>query len=87
MSITQFITARIYAKKMISFLRMRQHQKKLEKEKIQIIKEKQNAIAQSKRRIPAGKSKLDILMLKPSKKNGQDIIIEDTAEHHDEQSD
>lgn len=62
------------------------------------IKEKQNAVAQAKRRIPdqsSQSSKMSNLKgqhmipnnLKPPKKNGQDIIIEDAAEHHDEQSD
>jgi hypothetical protein len=45
MSISQFITARIYAKKMIEFLRMRQQIKQIEQERINKIKEKQAAIA------------------------------------------
>ena len=35
MSIAQFITARIYAKKMIEFLRMRQEIKRITKERIE----------------------------------------------------
>jgi hypothetical protein len=45
MSIAQFITARIYAKKMIEFLRMRQAIKKIEQERLAKIKEKQASIA------------------------------------------
>jgi hypothetical protein len=41
MSISQFITARIYAKKMIEFLRMRQEIKRIERERMVRIKEKQ----------------------------------------------
>lgn len=41
MTISQFITARIYAKKMIQFLRMRQEAKRVEHERMQRIKEKQ----------------------------------------------
>ena len=51
MSIAQFITARIYAKKMIEFLRMRQAIKRIENERLYKIKEKQAAIAQAKRMI------------------------------------
>jgi hypothetical protein len=40
MSISQFITARIYAKKMIEFLRMRQQIKQIEQERINKIKDK-----------------------------------------------
>jgi hypothetical protein len=40
MSIAQFITARIYAKKMIEFLRMRQEMKRIEHERMLRIKEK-----------------------------------------------
>jgi len=49
MSISQFITARIYAKKMIEFLRMRQAIKRIEQERLSKIKEKQAAIASAKR--------------------------------------
>lgn len=38
MSISQFITARIYAKKMIEFLRMRQEIKRIEQERMERIK-------------------------------------------------
>jgi len=38
LSITQFITARIYAKKMIEFLRMRQKIKQIERERIEMLK-------------------------------------------------
>lgn len=38
MSITQYITARIYAKKMIEFLRMRQEIKRIENERLEKIK-------------------------------------------------
>ena len=41
MSIAQFITARIYAKKMIEFLRMRQEIKRIELERIDKVKRKQ----------------------------------------------
>jgi len=51
MSIAQFITARIYAKKMIEFLRMRQAIKRIEQERLHKIKEKQAAIAAAKRQI------------------------------------
>ena len=51
MSIAQFITARIYAKKMIEFLRMRQAIKRIENERLHKIKEKQAAVAQAKRMI------------------------------------
>ena len=40
MSIAQFITARIYAKKMIEFLRMRQEIKRIELERIDKVKRK-----------------------------------------------
>jgi len=40
MSIAQFITARIYAKKMIEFLRMRQEIKRIEHERMLKMKEK-----------------------------------------------
>jgi len=40
MSIAQFITARIYAKKMIEFLRMRQEIKRIELERIEKVKRK-----------------------------------------------
>ena len=40
-TISQWITARIYAKKMIQFLRMRQEAKRIEHERMQRIKEKQ----------------------------------------------
>ena len=40
MSIAQFITARIYAKKMIEFLRMRQEIKRIERERLEKVKEK-----------------------------------------------
>ena len=38
MSIAQFITARIYAKKMIEFLRMRQEIKRIERERLEKVK-------------------------------------------------
>jgi hypothetical protein len=40
MSIAQFITARIYAKKMIEFLRMRQEIKRIEHDRMVKMKEK-----------------------------------------------
>ena len=40
MSIAQFITARIYAKKMIEFLRMRQEIKRIEKARLEAMKAK-----------------------------------------------
>ena len=41
MSISQFITARIYAKKMIEFLRMRQEIKRIETQRMETIRKKQ----------------------------------------------
>ena len=41
MSIAQFITARIYAKKMIEFLRMRQEIKRIEGQRRKKLKSKQ----------------------------------------------
>ena len=41
MSIAQFITARIYAKKMIEFLRMRQEIKRIEHDRMIKLKDKQ----------------------------------------------
>jgi hypothetical protein len=52
MSITQYITARIYAKKMIEFLRMRQEIKRIENERLIKAKALQKADKQSKRVIP-----------------------------------
>ena len=49
MSISQFITARIYAKKMIEFLRMRQEIKRIEAERIVRIKKRNEALAAIKR--------------------------------------
>ena len=40
MSIAQFITARIYAKKMIEFLRMRQEIKRIEHDRMMKMREK-----------------------------------------------
>lgn len=45
LSISQFITARIYAKKMIEFLRMRQHIKYIENERLKKLKQKEIALA------------------------------------------
>lgn len=52
MSIAQFITARIYAKKMIEFLRMRQQIKQIENERLKKLKAKEIAYQQAKRKIP-----------------------------------
>jgi 2-oxo-4-hydroxy-4-carboxy--5-ureidoimidazoline (OHCU) decarboxylase len=52
MSITQYITARIYAKKMIEFLRMRQEIKRIENERLIKAKALHKADKQSKRVIP-----------------------------------
>lgn len=51
MSIAQFITARIYAKKMIEFLRMRQEIKRIEHERMLRIKEKQKIQDEAKRNV------------------------------------
>jgi hypothetical protein len=61
MSITQYITARIYAKKMIEFLRMRQEIKRIENERLLKVKAMQKADKQSKRIIVGPK---------PSSSNG-----------------
>jgi hypothetical protein len=55
MSITQYITARIYAKKMIEFLRMRQEIKRIENERMIKLKAMQKADKQSKRTIVGSK--------------------------------
>lgn len=55
MSITQYITARIYAKKMIEFLRMRQEIKRIENERLIKVKALQKAEKQSKRQIVGSK--------------------------------
>ena len=49
MSISQFITARIYAKKMIEFLRMRQEIKRIEAERIVRIKKRNERLRELKR--------------------------------------
>ena len=51
MSIAQYITARIYAKKMIEFLRMRQEIKRIENERMIKVKAQQRADKQSKRMV------------------------------------
>lgn len=51
MSIAQFITARIYAKKMIEFLRMRQEIKRIEKCRLETMKAKQQKNNLAKRSI------------------------------------
>jgi len=56
MSIAQFITARIYAKKMIEFLRMRQEIKRIDKERLDALKNKQQKKNSDKRNIPSVKS-------------------------------
>ena len=56
MSIAQFITARIYAKKMIEFLRMRQEIKRIDKERLDDLKNKQQKKNSEKRNIPSVKS-------------------------------
>ena len=51
MSIAQFITARIYAKKMIEFLRMRQEIKRIEHDRMMKMKEKQEKRQKQNRQI------------------------------------
>lgn len=51
MSIAQYITARIYAKKMIEFLRMRQEIKRIENERILKVQKAQKLDKQSKRMV------------------------------------
>lgn len=51
MSIAQFITARIYAKKMIEFLRMRQEIKRITKERLEKVLAKQKKNQEAKRNI------------------------------------
>jgi hypothetical protein len=51
MSIAQFITARIYAKKMIEFLRMRQEIKRMTKERLEKVLAKQKKNQEAKRNI------------------------------------
>lgn len=51
MSIAQFITARIYAKKMIEFLRMRQEIKRIEHDRMVKMKEKQEKRQKQNRQI------------------------------------
>jgi hypothetical protein len=55
MSITQYITARIYAKKMIEFLRMRQEIKRIENERLVKVKALQKADKLSKRIVVGSK--------------------------------
>lgn len=55
MSIAQYITARIYAKKMIEFLRMRQEIKRIENERMIKVKAQQRADKQSKRMVIGAK--------------------------------
>ena len=52
MSIAQFITARIYAKKMIEFLRMRQEIKKIEAQRFKRLQEQHKKVMKKKRTIP-----------------------------------
>lgn len=56
MSIAQFITARIYAKKMIEFLRMRQEIKRITKERLGKVLAKQKKNQEAKRNIGTVKS-------------------------------
>jgi hypothetical protein len=51
LTISQFITARIYAKKMIEFLRMRQAQNKAEMENNVKVKAKEAFVARARRTI------------------------------------
>jgi hypothetical protein len=64
MSITQYITARIYAKKMIEFLRMRQEIKRIENERLIKVKAMQKADKQSKRMVVGSKPLANGLMAK-----------------------
>lgn len=67
MSISQFITARIYAKKMIEFLRMRQEIKRIEAERIIRIKKRNEALAAIKRDVqPMNVSELGMTTLNGS---------------------
>lgn len=67
MSISQFITARIYAKKMIEFLRMRQEIKRIEAERIVRIKKRNEALAAIKRDVqPMNLSELGVTNLNGS---------------------
>lgn len=67
MSISQFITARIYAKKMIEFLRMRQEIKRIEGERIIRIKKRNEALAAIKRDVqPMNLSELGMANLNGS---------------------
>ena len=67
MSISQFITARIYAKKMIEFLRMRQEIKRIEAERIVRIKKRNEALAAIKRDVqPMNLSELGMTNLNGS---------------------
>ena len=55
MSIAQYITARIYAKKMIEFPRMGQEIKRIENERMIKVKAQQRADKQSKRMVIGAK--------------------------------
>ena len=55
MSIAQYITARIYAKKMIEFLRMRQEIKRIETERMNKVKAMQKADKEAKRIVSGSK--------------------------------
>jgi len=95
MSIAQFITARIYAKKMIEFLRMRQAIKRIEQERLAKIKEKQASIAMAKRQIansappvkPASIGSKALASAKDGKLNLVGQIPEDDEEYNEENSD
>lgn len=52
MSIAQFITARIYAKKMIEFLRMRQEIKRIERDRLEKVKARALRASQYRRTFP-----------------------------------
>lgn len=85
MSIAQFITARIYAKKMIEFLRIRQAQKKKKIEQLNRNKDLRKNQAVQKRQ-PQGIGKTtNPKSTKQAKRT--DVILEDVAEHVEEPSD
>lgn len=77
MSIAQFITARIYAKKMIEFLRMRQEIKRINKDRMERQLAKQKKSQEAKRNIgtvrgvdSAGGQNARSLAAKPKGRNG-----------------
>jgi preprotein translocase subunit SecG len=87
MSIAQYITARIYAKKMIEFLRMRQEIKRIENERMQKVKAQQKAEKMQRRVIVGQKAApprktsvqakaVDILSPQSSSNGGKSIELQ-----------